>query len=52
MIEKRPRQYAEEILKLKKREDRAIALAKVPEQWRSWVEFYVRDAYERSKQKT
>lgn len=42
MLEKRPRQYASEIIALPKEERRA-ALDKVPDDLRPWVEFYVRD---------
>jgi hypothetical protein len=45
--EKRPRQYAAEIIALPTKEDRAAALLRVPEEWRPWVEFYVRDAFMR-----
>lgn len=49
--EKRPRQYAAEIMKLKTREERTNALEKVPDEFRGWVEFYVRDAFERNKKR-
>ena len=44
-----PRHYAWEILGLRTREERREALSKVPEQFRDWVEYYVRDAFERKK---
>ena len=49
--EKRPRQYAEEILNLKTREERSAALAKVPDIYRSWVEEYVKEAFWKRKNK-
>jgi hypothetical protein len=45
MIEKRPRQYAEEILKLPTRELRAEYLAKVPEHLQSMVKQHVEHAF-------
>jgi hypothetical protein len=42
----RPRHYAERIMQLPEAE-REAAYAEVPEQWREWVRFYVRDWCER-----
>jgi len=47
--EKRPRQYAAEIIALDSREARRAALARVPEWCREWVAGYVRDHFERQK---
>lgn len=41
--EKRPRQYAAEILALP-RSEHATAIARVPDRWRSWAQHYVDDA--------
>ena len=37
----RPRQRAAALLTLKSREERQAALERVPEKWRSWVEYYL-----------
>jgi hypothetical protein len=39
--EKRPRHYAQEIVKLKSREERKAALEKVPEEYRAMVKVHV-----------
>jgi len=49
--EKWPRHYAEEILKLKPREERAAALAKVPEEFRAMVETHVKTHFLMRKKK-
>ena len=49
MLEKRPRQYASEIIALPTKEERRAALQRVPEQWRAWVEFYIRDWWVRRR---
>jgi hypothetical protein len=41
--EKRPRHYAAEIVALKSRESRAAALARVPANFRAWVQDLVDD---------
>jgi len=41
----KPRVYAAHICSLKTREERVEALEKVPAKIRSWVKFYVEDAY-------
>lgn len=46
---KRPRHYAAEIIAIKTREERRAALAKVPEHLRDWVEFYVKDSFEKTR---
>jgi len=43
---KRPRHHAEEIMKIKEREERRKALFLVPEDIRDWVKDYVVSAYE------
>lgn len=45
MHEKRPRQYATEIIELGGREARRAALDRVPEKYREWVAGYVRDHF-------
>lgn len=47
--EKRPRQYAQEIIAMKDREQRREALEQVPEQFRDWVKFYVVDHFNKRK---
>lgn len=49
--EKRPRQYAEDIIAMKDREQRREALEHVPGQFRDWVKFYVVDYFNRRKMK-
>jgi hypothetical protein len=50
-IEKRPRHYMEEIVKLKSREEREAALEKVPEEYRAMVKTHVEVHFLRKKQK-
>lgn len=45
MHEKRPRQYATEIIELGGREARRAALDRVPEKYREWVADYIRDHF-------
>lgn len=47
-MNKWPRHFAEEILKLRE-EERSEALKAVPEHLREWVEFYVREYEKRVK---
>ena len=46
-MEKRPRHYAAEILKLKTKEERRAALDSVPEHLRDLVRKHVQAAYDR-----
>ena len=46
---KPPRVYADEIMVMKTREERVAALAKVPEDIRHIVKFYVLDAHAKRK---
>ena len=46
---KPPRVYADEIMVMKTREERNVALEKVPEDIRHIVKFFVLDAYARRK---
>lgn len=45
MTDKRPRQYAAEIVKLKSRAERKQALENVPEHLRDWVKRIVEISY-------
>ena len=47
--EKRPRQWAAEILGLPTRRARREYLEDVPAEFRDWVRFYVEDSFERRK---
>ena len=47
----RPRHYAEAIMQLKTREERAQALEQVPEEFRHIVKFYIYDAWARRNKK-
>jgi hypothetical protein len=47
----RPRFYAAEIIALPTREQRRNALAKVPAEWRDWVEDLVRSAFALQKKR-
>ncbi|WP_404360452.1 hypothetical protein [Methylotuvimicrobium sp. KM1] len=49
MLPKRPRQYANEIVMMNSREERLVALEKVPEELRSWVRELAEDAYKKKK---
>ncbi len=49
--EKRPREYAEHILTLRKREDRAKALSEVPEHLQDMVKKHVESHFMRMKNK-
>ena len=48
---KNARHYADDILKLKTREERKAALEQVPEEFRHTVKFYVHDAYAKRHKK-
>lgn len=48
-MDKWPRQYAQEILAAPNREARVNLLSEVPEHLRDWVEYSVRDSYDRRK---
>jgi hypothetical protein len=47
--EKRPRQYAQEIIVMTTKEQRRAALEQVPEQFRDWVKFYVIDHFNKRR---
>lgn len=49
---KQPRHYADEILKLKTKEERKAALEQVPEEMRQTVKFYVHDHFAKRHKKT
>lgn len=48
---KRPREYAAEILQLKTREERKLALAKVPIDFRDIVTLHVNNAFDLARSK-
>ncbi|MDH4275183.1 MAG: hypothetical protein OEW08_09095 [Gammaproteobacteria bacterium] len=47
--EKRPRQYAADIIALSDKQQRVVALSQVPEQYRDWVRELVSDHFARRK---
>jgi hypothetical protein len=51
-IEKRPRHWANEIVKLKSREERKAALEKVPEEYRAMVKIHVENHFLRKNANT
>ena len=50
-IQKRPRHYAEEIVKLKSREERKSALEKIPDEFKAMVKTHVEVYFLRKKSK-
>ena len=48
---KQPRHYADEILKLRTKEERRAALEQVPEEMRQTVKFYVHDHFAKRHKK-